>query len=88
MSLGDEETIFNTLEVFCTRVRNMIDIINTLGQFTRLCKAVEDLPRLPKDALVVSDENEEMVEEEEDQVGEIANTLSEGSVEEGKITWP
>ena len=51
VSLADEETIFNAMELLCTRVRNMIDIINTLGQFTKLCQAIKDLPRLPKDGL-------------------------------------
>ena len=78
--------MFSSMEVFCTRVRNMIDIINTFSQFTKLCKATENLPRLPPDG--PGDETEEYGEEEEEQGNaEPAHTMSEGSVEEGKLLW-
>lgn len=64
----------------------MIDIIHTLGQFTKLCEAVKDLPRLPKDAVVVNEEtNDDVVEEDEEQVGGMPRTLSDASVDEGII---
>ena len=88
VSLADEETIFNAMELLCTRVRNMIDIINTLGQFTKLCQAIKDLPRLPKDALVLDDEvNEELVEDEEEPSADIPRTLSDASADYGMYKY-
>ena len=85
VSLADEETIFTSMELFCTRVRNMLDIINTLAQFGKLCEAVKDLPRLPPGQALATDE--EITGEDdvgdEDQTGDIPPTISETSFEEG-----
>ena len=78
VSLADEETIFNAMELLCTRVRNMIDINNTLGQFTKLCQ----------DALVLDDEvNEELVEDEEEPSADIPRTLSDASADYGMYKY-
>ena len=79
VSLAEEETIFTSMELFCSRVRSMIDIINTLGQFEKLCEATRDLPRLPRDV-------EEGGEEDggQEPQGETPRDVSDTSFEEGE----
>ena len=83
VSLADEETVFTSMELFCTRVRNMLDIINTLAQFGKLCEAVKDLPRLPREVLAPEEEVTGEDEGDEEQTGDIPPTVSETSFEEG-----
>lgn len=83
VSLADEETIFTSMELFCTRIRNMIDIINTLAQFGKLCEAVKDLPRLPKDVRAQDEETLEDDEGDGEQEGDITRTISDASFDEG-----
>ena len=44
--MTDEESILGHLEIFCTHVRNMMDIVHTLGQFSKLTTDVRNLPRV------------------------------------------
>lgn len=80
----DEETIFATMEMLCSRVRNMLDIINALAQFSKLCNAVSDLPRLShKD----TKQEEGVVEDNEDdddyEHSDSLRTTSDLSIDEG-----
>lgn len=62
----------------------MLDIINTLAQFGKLCEAVKDLPRLPPGQVLATDEEITGEDEcDEDQTGDIPPTISETSFEEG-----
>ena len=42
----------NYLDTFCIHVRNMIDIIQTLGQVTRMATDVKNLMRIPMETII------------------------------------
>ena len=46
IAMTDEESILGHLETFCNHVRNMMDIIHTLAQFSKLITDVKNLPRM------------------------------------------
>ena len=83
VSLADEDTVFTSMELFCTRVRSMLDIINTLAQFGKLSEAVKDLPRLPREVLSPEEEVTGEDEGDEEQGKDISRTISDTSFEEG-----
>ena len=64
----------------------MLDIINTLAQFAKLCEAVKDLPRLPREALAPEEEITGEDEGDEEQGRNISRTISDTSFEEG-MDW-
>ncbi len=35
VSVADEETIMSHMDAFCNRIRQVLDVINTMSQFTR-----------------------------------------------------
>ena len=83
VSLADEETVFTSMEMFCTRIRNMLDIINTLAQFGKLCEAVKDLPHMPREVPAPEEEIPEEGEGDEEPEGDVSRTISDASFEEG-----
>ena len=85
VSLADEETVFTSMDLFCTRVRNMLDIINTLAQIAKLCEAVKDLPRLPREVLATEEEITGEDEGDEEQGKDLSRTISDTSFEEGVL---
>ncbi|XP_022081686.1 dynein gamma chain, flagellar outer arm-like [Acanthaster planci] len=52
----DEESIFGHMESFCARLRQVIDAIYTLVQYSKLGLSTEGLPRPRKEDLVVDDD--------------------------------
>ncbi|XP_070568705.1 dynein axonemal heavy chain 5-like isoform X4 [Ptychodera flava] len=60
VSFTDEETIFGHLDLFCSRVRQVLDVVNALTQYTKLTKTTEGLPRPRKEDLIGDDLVEEM----------------------------
>lgn len=52
IAFTDEESIMGYLEIFCVHVRNMIDIIQTLGQLSRVASDVKNLMRIPSDVVI------------------------------------
>ena len=63
----------------------MLDIINTLAQFGKLCEAAKDLPRLPRETLALEEETTGEDEGEEEITGDISRTISDASFEEGTV---
>lgn len=55
VSIADEESLFGHLENFCSRLRQLLDIINTLVQYGKLAHNAEGLPRPRKDDLAVEE---------------------------------
>ncbi|XP_028415382.1 dynein heavy chain 8, axonemal-like isoform X2 [Dendronephthya gigantea] len=83
VSLADEDMVFTSMEMFCTRIRNMLDIINTLAQFGKLCEAVKDLPRLPMEVLSPEEETPREGEGgDQEPEGDMSRTISDISFEE------
>ena len=55
VSLADEETMLWHLDAFCVRIRQILDVINTLTQFTKTIKVAIGLPK-PRSEDLVYDE--------------------------------
>ncbi|XP_071954985.1 uncharacterized protein [Antedon mediterranea] len=51
----DEESIFGHMDSFCGRVRQVIDSVYTLIQYSKLIQTIEGLPRPRKDDLQLDD---------------------------------
>ncbi|XP_077977225.1 dynein axonemal heavy chain 8-like isoform X3 [Glandiceps talaboti] len=51
----DEDTIFGHLDLFCSRIREVLDVINAMTQYTKLTKTTERLPRPRKEDLMADD---------------------------------
>ncbi|XP_048577711.1 dynein axonemal heavy chain 8 isoform X3 [Nematostella vectensis] len=72
IAFADEESIIGFLDVFCVHVRNMLDIIQTLGQLSRLASDVKNLMRIPTEVVMYGppeNENEQPVPFRDQQLG-------------------
>ncbi|WAR07684.1 DYHG-like protein [Mya arenaria] len=57
--LTDEEAIMSHFDLFCNRIRQLIDVINTLAQYTKLVKSTRGVPKPRKEDLVIDDGSEQ-----------------------------
>ncbi len=55
----DEESIFGHLDSFCGRIRQVIEAVYTLVQYSKLATSTEGLPRPRVEDLMVEDESAE-----------------------------
>ncbi|OWF37572.1 Dynein heavy chain 5, axonemal [Mizuhopecten yessoensis] len=58
VSIADEEAIMSHMDSFCNRIRQLMDVINTLAQYNKMVHSTTGIPRLRKEDLVNEDENE------------------------------
>ena len=52
----DEESIFGHMDSFCARIRQVIDAVYTLVQYSKLGLSTEGLPRPRREDLLVEDD--------------------------------
>ncbi|XP_071818739.1 dynein axonemal heavy chain 5-like isoform X4 [Apostichopus japonicus] len=55
ISFADEESLFGHLDTFCSRLRQLLEVIHTLVQYGKLAQNAEGLPRPRKDDLAVDE---------------------------------
>ncbi|CAG5121565.1 unnamed protein product, partial [Candidula unifasciata] len=51
--LADEDTILAHLDTFCSRIRQTLEVVSTVSQFSRLSNGLIDIPRPRKEDLTV-----------------------------------
>ncbi|XP_069110280.1 uncharacterized protein, partial [Argopecten irradians] len=61
VSIADEEAIMSHMDSFCNRIRQLMDVINTLAQYNKMVHSTTGIPRLRKEDLINEDENEKDV---------------------------
>ncbi|CAH1799095.1 unnamed protein product [Owenia fusiformis] len=52
VSIADEDIILHHMDSFCGRIRQIMDVVNTLSQYTRVIKSTNGLPRPRKEDLI------------------------------------
>ncbi|XP_053397319.1 dynein axonemal heavy chain 5-like isoform X6 [Mercenaria mercenaria] len=57
--MTDEEAIMSHFDLFCNRIRQLIDVINTLAQYTKMTKSTRGVPKPRKEDLVIDDGSEQ-----------------------------
>ncbi|XP_052708586.1 uncharacterized protein LOC128183562 isoform X10 [Crassostrea angulata] len=57
VSIADEDAIMSHMDSFCNRIRQLIDVINTLAQFNKLATSTIGVPKPRKEDLVIDDED-------------------------------
>ncbi|XP_052242570.1 uncharacterized protein LOC127852659 [Dreissena polymorpha] len=57
--ITDEEAIMSHFDSFCNRIRQLMDVINTLAQYTRMVKSTQGVPKPRKEDLVIDDGTEQ-----------------------------
>ncbi|XP_060567478.1 dynein axonemal heavy chain 5-like [Ruditapes philippinarum] len=57
--MTDEEAIMSHFDLFCNRIRQLIDVINTLAQYTKMVKSTRGVPKPRKEDLVIDDGSEQ-----------------------------
>ncbi|XP_067674368.1 uncharacterized protein [Haliotis asinina] len=57
--LADEDAIMCHMDNFCSRIRQFVDVVNTMSQFTKMMKTVSGVPRPRKEDLVMEEEVED-----------------------------
>ncbi|XP_041355189.1 dynein gamma chain, flagellar outer arm-like isoform X3 [Gigantopelta aegis] len=61
VSLADEDAILHHMDLFCNRIRHLLDVINTISQYTKMVKTAACIPRPRKEDLM-PDEDQELDE--------------------------
>ena len=69
----DEESIFGHLDSFCNRIRQVIEAVYTLVQYSKLATSTEGLPRPRIEDLMVEDDSVE------ESVLDNVDTMTDGS---------
>ncbi|XP_052089132.1 uncharacterized protein LOC127725852 isoform X10 [Mytilus californianus] len=58
VSIADDDAVMSHMDSFCTRIKQLIDVINTLSQYNKMVTLTAGMPRLRKDDFVFEDETE------------------------------
>ncbi|XP_076466964.1 uncharacterized protein LOC143298129 [Babylonia areolata] len=57
--ITDEDAIMAHMDVFCGRIRQLLEVINTMAQYNKLTKTLIGIPRPRKEDLVIDDGSEQ-----------------------------
>ncbi|KAL4232681.1 hypothetical protein ACF0H5_007369 [Mactra antiquata] len=57
--MTDEEAIMSHFDLFCNRIRHLMDVVNTLAQYTKMVKSTRGVPKPRKEDLVIDDGSEQ-----------------------------
>lgn len=57
--ITDEDAIMSHMDIFCSRIRQLLEVINTMAQYNKLTKSLVGIPRPRKEDLVIDDGSEQ-----------------------------